>query len=173
MLVRCNESCLYRLVMMIDRTEWLGSSRTYVWNLIYVWLITVLHSYWVFMESLNPVYYRKGSSKGEKSFRAVWGLQYPVCCGDTISAVSTKVHTLWSRGFNRYAHAVASANPQVHMNYTISYRVWVIESFFLQSFHWQKCPNQPEFIPILYILHLHFSHFADAFIQSDLQLGNT
>ncbi len=72
----------------------------------------------VFMESLNPVYYRKGSSKGEKSFRAVWGLQYPVCCGDTISAVSTKVHTLWSRGFNRYAHAVASANPQVHMNYT-------------------------------------------------------
>ncbi len=27
-----NDCCLYRLVMMIDVTEWIGSSQTYVWK---------------------------------------------------------------------------------------------------------------------------------------------
>ncbi len=32
---RCDECCLYRPIMMIDRTECLGSSQTYVWIFIY------------------------------------------------------------------------------------------------------------------------------------------
>ncbi len=159
-LVRCNKSCLWlRAARNDDWQDWMVRLLPNLHLQLHIvcerWLTTVLHSYWLFMESLSPVYYRKGSSKGEKSFRAVWGLQYTVCCGDNISAVSIK----WSRRFNGYAHAAASENPQVPFRTGPG---WL--SVFSPVISLAKEPKSTKFIPILYILD--FSHFADAYCIS-------
>ncbi len=97
---RCNESCLYRLVIMIGRTEWLSSSRTYVWNCIFchnfdLYLLWHFHdlpnSFFIMFQKQTSIDNRGISSRspsGQGGGWAVWGW----LCFQMQQNVSTQGH---------------------------------------------------------------------------------